>query len=79
MKHHHGKGNKKAQNKRRRERRKHLPPKQPEKVVLIDGNLSYYPIAYCAVHGGYLTVGLADTHRCVKRKCNGYRTDLCGD
>lgn len=76
MKSNHGKGNKKAQNKRKRERRKHLPPKQQEKVVLIDGNLSYYPIAYCAIHGAYLTEGLVDTHRCVKRKCNGYKVGL---
>jgi len=72
---HHGRGNRIAQKKRKRERKKHLPPKQPEKVVLIDGNQSFYPVAYCAVHGAYLTEGLADTHRCVKRNCNGYRVD----
>jgi len=70
---HHGKGNRKAQMKRRRQRRRHLPEKQPEKVLLIDGNYSLYPVAYCAIHGAYLTIGLADTHRCVKRKCCGYR------
>ena len=62
--------------KRKNERRKHLPTRQPEKVILIDGNLSHYPIAYCAIHGAYLTEGLASTHRCMKRQCNGYRTDL---
>ena len=72
---HHGKGNRKAQRKRRKERQKNLPKKQPEKVLLIDGNLSYFPIAYCAIHGAFLTEGLANTHRCVKRKCNGYKVD----
>ena len=72
---HHGRGNRIAQKKRKRERKKHLPPKQPEKVLLIDGNQSFYPVAYCAVHGAYLTEGLADTPRCVKRNCNGYRVD----
>ena len=74
---HHGRGNRKAQQKRKRERMKHHPKKQPEKVLLIDGNYSYYPVAYCKIHGAYLTEGLANTHRCVKRHCNGY--DGVGD
>ena len=68
----HCKGNRKAQRKRRRERLKNLPPKQNEKFELIDGNYSYYPVAYCKCHGAYLTQGLIDTHRCSKRKCNGF-------
>ena len=71
-----GKGNVQAQRKRKKERKKHLPMKQPEKVMLIDGNLSYYPVAFCTAHGGYLTQGLADTHRCIKRQCSGYSTEL---
>jgi len=72
---HHGNGNKEAQKKRRRERMKHLPKKQPERVLLIDGNYSYYPIAYCSRYGAFLTEGLANTHRCVKRKCGRYKVD----
>jgi len=79
MKNHHNKGDRKAQRKRQRERRKHLPQKQTQKVMLIDGNLSYYPIAYCRVHGGYLTEGLIDTHRCTKRKCDGFEALDGGD
>lgn len=67
------KGNRKAQQKRRRERLKHLPPKQPAKVQLIDGNWTFYPDAFCKAHGAYLTQGLIDTHRCVKRQCKGFR------
>lgn len=78
MKGNRGRGNIKAQRKRQKERRKHLPQKQKQKVMLIDGNLSYYPTAYCRTHGGYLTEGLINTHRCEKRKCVGYE-DLGGD
>lgn len=70
-----GRGNRIAQRKRKRERQKHLPKKQPEMALLIDGNLSYYPIAYCSRYGAYLTEGLADTHRCVQRKCKRYKVD----
>lgn len=76
MKGNRGRGNIKAQRKRKRERRKHLPKKQAEKVLLIDGNLSYYPIAYCSRYGAFLTEGLADTHRCLQRKCKRYDGDV---
>jgi len=75
----HGKGNKKAQNKRRKERSKNLPPKQAEKVELIDGNFSYYPVGYCWSHGAYLTQGLVNTHRCDKRKCKGFEKVVNAD
>lgn len=71
MKNRKGHGDVKAQRKRRRERMKDLPPKQAEKVLLYDGNLSYYPVAYCKIHGAYLTQGLVDTHRCQHRECQG--------
>ena len=52
---------------------KNLPPKQSQKYELIDGNLSFYPVAECKCHGGFLTQGLMDTHRCVQRKCTGLK------
>lgn len=67
-----GNGNIKAQRKRRRERRKNLPPRRKVPYELIDGNFSYYPVAYCKCHDGYLTQGLIDTHRCEKRQCSGF-------
>lgn len=67
------KGNRKEQQKRRRQRLKHRPPKQKEEYLLIDGNWSYYPIAYCAYHKAYMTQGLVETHRCANRKCNKFR------
>lgn len=66
-----GHGNIIAQRKRRKERKKHLPPKMKTKVELYDGNMSYYPVAYCKIHGAYLTQGLIDTHRCQHRHCQG--------
>lgn len=63
------KGNRKAQRKRRKERLKNKPPKSRYKVQLIDGNFTYYPVAYCKYHQAFMTEGLMTTHRCVKRKC----------
>lgn len=66
-----GRGNRQAQNKRRRERLKNHPPRQKQKVMLYDGNMSYYPAAYCKIHKAYLTQGLVDTHKCHLRECAG--------
>lgn len=63
------KGNIRAQKKRRKERLKNRPPKSEEKVLLIDGNYSFYPVAFCSQYKAYLTCGLADTHRCQEREC----------
>lgn len=71
MKSRKGHGNVKAQKERRRARLKNRPHKQAEKVQLYDGNMSYYPAAYCKIHGAYLTQGLIDTHRCAHRQCRG--------
>lgn len=35
----------------------------------IDGNWTYYPIAYCDHYKGVLTRGLMHTHRCNERNC----------
>lgn len=68
-----GNGNRKEQYKRRKERLKNRPPKQKEKFQLIDGNLTFYPVAECRPHGGYLTEGLIETHRYRQRKCPGLK------
>ena len=67
-------GNRRLQQKRRRERLKKLPKPEKKKELyqLIDGNMSYYPVAYCRHHKGWLSQGLIITHRCVERHCNGY-------
>lgn len=65
-----GRGNRKAQNKRRKARLKNHVPKSKQKVQLIDGNWSFYPAYFCKAHNGYLTQGLVDVHRCLKRKCD---------
>lgn len=66
------KGNRKMQNKRRNARFKLRPPRQKEAYELIDGNYSHYPVAVCTRMKGCLTVGLAELHGCVERKCNKY-------
>lgn len=68
-----GKGSIKAQHKRRKERLKNRPPKQDEKVLLIDGNFSFYPDGYCKYYGAFLTQGLIDTHRCLHRNCPRFK------
>lgn len=60
------------QKKRYRERQKTNPPELDEPVILIDFNESKYPIGYCWFRKRYLTQGLADTHRCIKRGCKNY-------
>ena len=66
---HKGRGDRKAQQKRRRERMKRLPQACPERVRLIDGNLSFYPVGWCRRYKGYLTQGLMDVHGCIHLKC----------
>ena len=72
-KNHKGKGNVKAQRKRRKKRLKELPERWDKEVLLIDGNSSFYPVAYCFHHEAFLTQGLVDTHRCDRRKCPKFR------
>ena len=70
-----GKGNIKEQRKRRKERLKDSV-RMEDTFELIDGNWSFYPVAYCTSHGGYLTQGLVDTHRCIERSCVGFRKGI---
>lgn len=63
------KGNRKAQNRRRYERRRLRPERQKEKHILIDGNFSFFPVAYCEHYHAFLTVGLMEVHRCAERQC----------
>lgn len=67
------KGNRKEQKRRRKERLKNRPERAAVSYRLIDGNFSHYPVAECKCHGGYLTQGLIDTHRCEQRHCTGFR------
>lgn len=72
-------GKMKEQQKRRKERLKDRPQYQPELYELIDGNLTHYPRAFCEWHGGWLSDGLIDTHRCEQRQCNRLRKDVLED
>ena len=61
-------GNVKAQRKRRKKMIRQVA-RLPDEYLLIDGNWSHYPVAYCKRKDAYITQGLINTHRCDKRKC----------
>lgn len=67
-------GDVKKQRKKRKERAHNLPDYQKEKYQLIDNNWTHRPRAYCQSHTGYLTDGLMNTHRCIKRGCMWLKT-----
>lgn len=41
--------------------------------LLIDGNTTLRPVAYCQYMEGYLSDGLVDTHDCYMKKCQGFK------
>lgn len=57
------------QRRRRYYRRKIKIKKQDSPYELYDGNMSYYPYAYCTYRKAWLTYGLANTHRCKYKNC----------
>lgn len=59
---------KKDSQKRRRRNNKNVA-RAPTDLMLIDGNYSFYYVAYCKRKNGYLTKGLINTHKCDVRKC----------
>lgn len=73
------KGNRKAQRERRYERRKLRPERQKEEHILIDGNFSFFPVAYCKYYQAWLTVGLLETHRCAERQCLRLEKEVIAD
>lgn len=70
-----GKGDRKAQEKRRRARR-YKVKRTIYTYECIDGNFTFYPVAYCHRYGGVLTLGLMDTHRCRERQCFRLEEDI---
>lgn len=46
--------------------------KQKEFYQMIDGNFTYYPYAYCSHYEGYLTINMANCHRCEARHCRRF-------
>lgn len=73
-------GNRKAQMRRRNsslsslhsQYRQSNPNLKAVRVQLIDGNMSYYPVAFCKFYGGYMTEGLVNCHRCRRRNCDKF-------
>ena len=73
MKNNKSKGNRRKQQRRRRERlRTGNVQRQYDLYETIDGNFTYYPVAFCDHYGAFITLGIENVHRCSKRKCNKY-------
>lgn len=55
----------------KRNKKPYIPKGERKKFQYkcIDGNWSYYPVAYCKYHKGVLTERLLNTHRCRERQC----------
>lgn len=74
------KGNRKAQIERRKKALRAIyeqykasnPNVKAVKFQLIDGNMSYYPVAFCKYYEGYMTQGMVNCHRCHKRHCGNF-------
>ena len=43
--------------------------------LTIDGNWTYYPVAYCRWYKGVLTRGMMNTHGCCERNCKRLDTN----
>lgn len=68
-----GKGDRKSQQRRRRRNNREVPHQMYD-FILIDGNISDQPYAYCCHYNGYLTRNQTICHRCVSRECPQYKS-----
>lgn len=68
-----GKGDRRAQQRRRRQNNKNTPILEDE-YMLIDGNYSNRPIAYCCYHKGFMTNNQVILHNCTEKRCNQYKS-----
>jgi len=60
----------KTKGKKKRHKWKHTGEHKTKYLYeTIDGNLTYYPLAWCSHYRGVLTKGLMHTHRCKERHC----------
>lgn len=66
-------GNVAAQKRRRKARMRQNPKRSEHAVMLIDGNMSFYPAAWCAYRKAFLTQGLIETHKCRKIACGALK------
>lgn len=65
---HKGKGDRSAQKRRRRNNNKHVEY-QDNLYLMIDGNFTHVPVAYCSHYKGYVTQNMLMRHECDKRNC----------
>lgn len=50
--------------KRKRRRKTKGVKRQQLQYQLIDGNMSYYPVAFCSRYDGWLTNAMIEVHGC---------------
>lgn len=67
-KNHKGKGDRSAQKRRRRRNNKHVEY-QDNLYMMIDGNFTHFPVAYCSHYHGYVTQNMLMRHECDNRNC----------
>jgi len=65
---HKGKGDRSAQKRRRRRNNKHVEY-QDNLYMMIDGNFTHFPVAYCSHYHGYVTQNMLMRHECDNRNC----------
>lgn len=65
---HRGKGDRSAQKRRRRRNNKHVEY-QDNLYMMIDGNFTHFPVAYCSHYHGYVTQNMLMRHECDNRNC----------
>lgn len=65
---HKGKGDRSAQKRRRRNNNKHVEY-QDNLYMMIDGNFTHFPVAYCSHYKGYVTQNMLMRHECDTRNC----------
>lgn len=64
-----------------KKKKKHHPDHTGERKCkyqyeCIDGNFTFYPLAYCKYHKGVLTKRLMKTHQCKERECKRLQEDV---
>jgi hypothetical protein len=63
-----------AEQRKRRKRNNKDVERQKEEYVMIDGNITHYPYAYCRWHKGYMTKNMMKRHGCDEKCCQRLET-----
>lgn len=67
---------KRAEQQHRRRKNNRTSPKREELFLMIDGNYTHQPAAYCTYHKGFLTGNMEQRHGCMKKNCTHFHKDV---